>query len=97
MDTQALIVATSQQIALIHIFSINPHSIERNLHVFKICCTAYKYVNKPLYPCEVPLETMNVQLRLLGIHVGADGEEVLRQKDRKIQYLHEIPRFRTEL
>lgn len=79
MDTQALVVATCQHIAVIYIFYVNPLSIERHLHVFKICFTAYKYVNELLYPCEVPLETVDVQLRLLGVNVGADGEEVLRQ------------------
>lgn len=49
--------------------------------MFEICFTGYKYVNKLLYPCEVPLETVDVQLRLLGVDVGADGEEVLRQGD----------------
>lgn len=32
-----------------------------------------------LYPCKVSLETVDVQLRLLGVDVGADGEEVLRR------------------
>lgn len=50
--------------------------------MFKIWFTAYKYVNELLYPCEVPLEAVDVQLRLLGVDVGGDGEEVLRQGDR---------------
>ncbi len=78
MDTQALIVAACQHSAVIHIFYVNPVAIEKNLHVFKICFTAYKYVNELLYPCEVPLETVDVQLRLLGVDIGGDGEEVLR-------------------
>lgn len=35
-----------------------------------------------LYPCEVPLEAVDVQLGPLGVHEGADGEEVLRQRRR---------------
>ena len=49
--------------------------------MFKLCFTGYKYVNEPLYPCEVSLETVDVQLRLLRVDVGADGEEVLRHRD----------------
>lgn len=47
--------------------------------MFDIYYTAYKYVNELLYPCEVPLETVDVQLRLLSVDIGADGEEILRQ------------------
>lgn len=54
--------------------------IETNLHLF-ICFTSHEYVNELLYPCKVPFETVDVQLRLLGVDVGADGEEVLRQGD----------------
>lgn len=93
---------------MIHIFYVNPVAIEKNQHVFKICFTAYKYVNELLYPCEVPLEAVDVQLRLLGVDVGADGEEVLRRgnmaereviKDKyinkiiKLFYLTEIPQL----
>lgn len=49
--------------------------------MFEIRLAAYKYVNKILYPGEVPLEAVDVQLRLLGVDVGADGEEVLRRED----------------
>lgn len=38
-----------------------------------------------LYPCEVPLEAVDVQLGPLGVHEGADGEEVLGQRRRSIQ------------
>lgn len=48
--------------------------------MFEICCTANKYVSELLYPCEVPFETVDVQLGLLGVHIGANGEEVLRQR-----------------
>lgn len=43
---------------------------------------ANKYVRGAtvLYPCEVPFEAVDVQLGPLGVHVGADGEEVLRQR-----------------
>ena len=43
--------------------------------------TGYKNVNELLYPCEVPLEAVDVQLRLLGVDVGADGEEILGQRE----------------
>ncbi len=82
MDTQALIVAACQHTAVIHIFCVNPGSIDKNLHVFEICFTAYKYVNELLYPRKVPLKAVDVQLRLLGVDVGADGKEVLRQRDK---------------
>lgn len=57
---------------------VNPVSIEK----LCMCLTGYKNVNELLYPCEVPLETVDVQLRLLGVDIGADGEEILKQGDR---------------
>lgn len=79
MDTQAHIVATCQHTAVIHIFCVHPVSIERHLHAPEVCLTADGCVSELLYPREVPLETVDVQLRLLGVDVGADGEKVLRQ------------------
>lgn len=55
-------------------------SVQKNLRLF-LCFTSNKYVSELLYPCEVPFKTVDVQLRLLGVDVGADGEEVLRQGD----------------
>lgn len=63
-----------------HVFCVSPVFIKGHLHVFEICCTANKYVSELLYPCEVPFETVDVQLGLLGVHIGANGEEVLRQR-----------------
>lgn len=70
--TQALIVAPS---------SMSIHLMQKNLKAFKICLTGNKGVNETPYPCEVPLETVDIQLRLLSIDVGSDGEEVLRRGD----------------
>lgn len=32
---------------------------------------------KQVYPCEVSLKTVDVQLRLLGVDKGIDGEQIL--------------------
>lgn len=82
MDTQAPIVAACQ-----HIFHVDPVSI---VHVLEICFTGYKYVSELLYPGEVPLEAVDVQLRLLGEDVGADGEEILTKRAHEISSLDKL-------
>lgn len=36
-----------------------------------------------MYPCKVPLETVDIELGLLGVHIGTDGEKVLKQKQKR--------------
>lgn len=70
-DTQDLVVVTRQHVAGIHAFDGNI-SVEMSY-------AANKDVNKSRYPGESPFKSVDVQLRPLGVNVGADGEEVLRQ------------------
>lgn len=42
------------------------------------------YINNLLYPFKVALETVDVKLGLLGIHIGTDGEKVLRAGQKAI-------------
>lgn len=42
------------------------------------------------YPGEVPLEAVDVQLRLLGIDEGADRKKVLEEQRKKKQILTQL-------
>lgn len=54
------------------------HTHRSSSYSDSVCVCVYRVVGALLYPCEVPLEAVDVQLRPLGVDLGADGEQVLR-------------------